>query len=145
MLAAGLVLLGTGMGNVAAPATGAVMTSLPVAKAGVGSAVNDTAREVGGALGIAVLGSLLTSGYRSGLSDAVATLEPHRAEAAQRSIGATLHEAARLPTDAGAALVRAADDAYVDAMGTTLLVAATALLLGAALVHRFLPRPPRRG
>ena len=56
-----LVLLGIGMGLAMAPATDSIMGSLPREKAGVGSAVNDTTREVGGALGVAILGSILAS------------------------------------------------------------------------------------
>jgi EmrB/QacA subfamily drug resistance transporter len=59
------VLMGLGMGNVMAPATDSIMGSLPRAKAGVGSAMNDTTRQVGGAVGVAVLGSILTSRYAS--------------------------------------------------------------------------------
>ena len=65
MLALSLVLLGAGMSLTAAPATGSIMSAVPPAKAGVGSAVNDTTREVGGALGIAVLGSIASAAYRS--------------------------------------------------------------------------------
>jgi MFS transporter, DHA2 family, multidrug resistance protein len=138
--AAGLVVPGAGMGNVGAPATGAVMGALPVARAGVGSAVNDTAREVGGALGIAVMGSLLAAGYRSGVGDAVAAahLDAPATHAVQQSTGAALHEAAGLGGDAGPALALAAGDAYIDAMGVALLVAAGGLVAGAALVRRFL-------
>ena len=71
-LAAGLVLFGAGMGLAGTPATTAITASLPAEKQGVGSAVNDTSRELGSALGIAVLGTLLTSTYRSGLPDALA-------------------------------------------------------------------------
>jgi EmrB/QacA subfamily drug resistance transporter len=145
VLAAALVVLGAGMGNVGAPATGAVMTALPVGRAGVGSAVNDTAREVGGALGIAVMGSLLAAGYRSGVGDAVAAahLDAPATHAVEQSIGSALHQAARLGGDAGPALARAAGDAYIDAMGVALLVAAAGLVIGAALVHRFLPTGDR--
>jgi EmrB/QacA subfamily drug resistance transporter len=104
VLAGGLVLLGAGMGNVSAPATGAIMTSLPVAKAGVGSAVNDTAREVGGALGIAVLGSLLATAYRAGL-DPTSAVPAASLTAAERSVGAAVQEAARLGGETGATLV----------------------------------------
>jgi hypothetical protein len=65
VLALGFVLLGLGMGSATAPATGSIMSAVPLDKAGVGSAVNDTTRELGGALGIAVLGSLVSSLYRS--------------------------------------------------------------------------------
>jgi EmrB/QacA subfamily drug resistance transporter len=142
VLAVGLLLLGTGMGNVAAPATGAVMASLPVAKAGVGSAVNDTAREVGGALGIAVLGSLLSSAYRSSL-DGVGGVPEASLAAGERSIGAALQEAARLGGDTGATLAGAARSAYADAMGTALLVAAAVTLAAIGFVRRSLPRRER--
>jgi EmrB/QacA subfamily drug resistance transporter len=141
VIAASLVVLGAGMGNVGAPATGAVMASLPVARAGVGSAVNDTAREVGGALGIAVMGSLLAAGYRSGVGEAAtaAGLDAPAADSVRESVGAAFHEAARLGGEAGPTLARAAGDSYIDAMGVALLVAAGALLAGAALVRRYLP------
>jgi EmrB/QacA subfamily drug resistance transporter len=147
VLAAGLVVLGVGMGNVGAPATGAVMAALPVGRAGVGSAVNDTAREVGGAFGIAVMGSLLAAGYRSGVGDAVAAadLDGPATHAVEQSIGSALHEAARLGGDAGPALARAAGDAYIDAMGLALLVAAVSLAVAAVLVRRFLPTSPGPG
>lgn len=139
MLAAGLVVLGIGMGNVAAPATGAVMTSLPVAKAGVGSAVNDTAREVGGALGIAVLGSIVASRYSAGL-DLPAGLSEPAAEMSRRSVGAAIGVAAELDASAGGALVAAARAAYTDAMSAALMVAAGVAFGAVAVVGRFLPR-----
>ena len=58
VIAVGLVILGMGMGVTVAPGTGSIMSTVPLNKAGVGSAVNDTTREVGGALGIAILGSI---------------------------------------------------------------------------------------
>lgn len=139
VLALALVLLGTGMGNVAAPATGAVMSSLPVAKAGVGSAVNDTSREVGGALGIAVLGSLVASAYRANLDSAVAGLPEPQATEAKGSVGAAVEEAARIGGDTGAALADAARSAYTNAMSTALFVAAGIALLTVGVVQRYLP------
>jgi MFS family permease len=139
VLAIGLIVLGIGMGNVAAPATGSVMTSLPLAKAGVGSAVNDTAREVGGALGIAVLGSLVAAGYRSNLDGAVTDLTGTSVAAADESVGAALREAGNLGGNAGAALANAARAAYTDAMSVALLVAAAVALLTIVVVQRYLP------
>ena len=72
LVLAGLVLLGVGAALATTPATTAIVSSLPPAKQGVASAVNDAAREVGGALGIAVLGSALADGYGSGVAGAVA-------------------------------------------------------------------------
>ena len=66
--------MGVGMGLAMAPATEAIMGSLPKAKAGIGSAMNDVVREVGGTLGVAVLGSILSTSYASGMDDATAGL-----------------------------------------------------------------------
>ncbi len=93
-LALSLVVSAAGMGMVTAPSTGAIIVSLPLNKAGVGSAVNDTTRELGGALGVAVLGSLIASLYRADL--------PASAQAASTSLGAGLEAAAKLPAPAGA-------------------------------------------
>ncbi|RMH76990.1 MAG: MFS transporter, partial [Actinomyces sp.] len=87
---AGLVPASAGMALLMPAATEAIVSSLPAAKAGVGSAVNDTTREVGGALGIALLGTLMATGYRNGMTDATAALPPAAADAARDSIGAAL-------------------------------------------------------
>ena len=73
------MLLGFGMATAMAPATDAIMGSLPEAKMSVGSAINDTTRVAGGALGVAVLGSLLASGYRGDMDSAVGALPRRRA------------------------------------------------------------------
>ena len=119
------VLLALGMGTAMGPATESIMSVLPLEKAGVGSAVNDTVRMVGGALGVAVLGSVLSSGYRGGMEDAPA--------AAQDSLGAAL--------GAGdPALARTAVDAFVSGMHTAAIVAAAVALAGAVLAGAYLPR-----
>src|SRR5207248_8322919 len=76
MLALSLVVTAAGMGMVTAPSTGAIVASLPLNKAGVGSAVNDTTRELGGALGVAVIGSVLASIYRSDVARHITSLPP---------------------------------------------------------------------
>jgi predicted MFS family arabinose efflux permease len=76
LIAGSLVLLGLGMASAMAPATDAIMGSLPEAKMSVGSAINDTTRTAGGALGVAVLGSLLASGYRGHMDSAASALPP---------------------------------------------------------------------
>ncbi len=119
------VVLALGMGMAMGPATESVMSVLPLERSGVGSAVNDTVRMVGGALGVAVLGSVLSSGYRGGMQDAPA--------AAQDSLGAAL--AAGDP-----ALARQAIDAFVSGMHTTAIVAAAVALVGAVLAATYLPR-----
>jgi DHA2 family multidrug resistance protein-like MFS transporter len=119
-----------------APATESIMGSLPRAKAGVGSAVNDTTRQVGGALGVAILGSLLASSYRSSLGSAVP-------EAAKASVGGALEVARSLGGDQGAALAHAARHAYVNGMGVGVLVAAGVALVGSLVALVFLPSRAR--
>jgi len=132
------------MGNVMAPSTDSVMGAVPLAKAGVGSAMNDVARMVGGALGVAVLGSAINSTYSSGMTAAVAGLPAPAASAARDSVGAATHIAASLPGLAGDALVHAAGTAFVDAMGVALLIGAGIVAMGAVLVARFLPAVHRK-
>jgi EmrB/QacA subfamily drug resistance transporter len=132
-----LALLGFGMGTVMAPATEAVMGALPKAKAGVGSAVTDTTRQVGGALGVAVLGSILSSAYRSRLGD---TLLGHpMPKAAQDGVAGALATAARLPQGAGATLASTAREAFIHGMDSTLLVATGVAAAGALLALVWLP------
>lgn len=141
--AASLVLLSSGMAMTMAPATAAVMSSLPLDKAGVGSAVNDTTREVGGALGIALLGSMLNVVYRSRVSDAVDALggaPEGAAEVARDSVAGALALADQIGGAAGAALRTAAEDAFTDAMGIAALVGAATVAVAVGLVLRAFPR-----
>ena len=134
VLAAALVLLGAGMSLTAAPATGSIMSAVPPAKAGVGSAVNDTTREVGGALGIAVLGSIGSAVYRSGVDLEGLSLPGPLAEAARESVGAARVIAEGLP--GGAELASRAGDAFTDAFNAASMVAALLALVAAAVVAR---------
>ena len=93
-----------GMGNVMAPGTEAVMSAVPAAKAGVGSAMNDVNRQVAGALGVAVIGSVSSSAYSSKVESATTALPPSAADAATDSIGGAVGVAAQLPAGAGDAL-----------------------------------------
>lgn len=138
-----LALMGAGMGLALAPATDAIMGSLPPAKASVGSAVNDTNRIVGGTLGVAVLGSLLASGYRAGMDDATAALPAPAAGAAHDSVLGASAVAERLGGAAGRALDAAASSAFADAMQTATLAAAGVVVLGALVALAFLPARPR--
>ena len=134
-----LVVLGFGMGATMAPATEAIMGSLPLAHAGVGSATNDTTRMVGGALGVAVLGSLLSSGYGAGMNGALAGLPGPAADAAHDGIGGAVAVADRLGGPAGEALVATAKTAFVSGMETTVLAAAAIAFAGALIALAFLP------
>jgi hypothetical protein len=133
--------MGFGMGMTMAPATDSIMGSLPLAKAGVGSAMNDTTRQVGGALGVAVLGSVLASTYSAAMTPLVTALPPPAAELALDSVGGAGRVAAEIG-EAGAALVRAAASAFVDGMGNAALVAAGVALAGAVVSAVFLPSRP---
>jgi EmrB/QacA subfamily drug resistance transporter len=144
-VALGLVLLGAGMSMTTAPATGAVMESMPLAKAGVGSAVNDTSREVGGSLGVAILGSILASGYRSNLDDGLLAQAPGPvASLIREGVGTALgvaDQAAQNPATARfAPLVRDnARQAFTDAMTPVFWAAAGVAVITALLVLRFMP------
>jgi DHA2 family multidrug resistance protein-like MFS transporter len=129
-----LVLLGAGMSLTAAPATGSIMSAVPHAKAGVGSAVNDTTREVGGALGIAVLGSIVSALYRSTVDIDGLQLPGPVAEAAKESVGAAAALANQVPE--GSALAARAGSAFTDAFNLASVVAVVFTLLAAAVVAR---------
>lgn len=134
-------LQGTGMAHIMTPATVSIMQSLPREKAGSGSAVNNTFRQVGGAIGVAVLGSVLSTTYRNGISgklDAVPGLPDSVRHAAGESIEATLNAADRIGPQ-GKALVGPADAAFLHAMHVTALGSAGVALLGAIVVILFLP------
>jgi EmrB/QacA subfamily drug resistance transporter len=127
------------MGWVMAPATDAVVGAVPAARSGVASAMNTVARMVSGALGVAVVGSLVNSLY----SDDVAGSLPARApEEATESIGATAAAAAQAPPEIAAGVLSQAGDAFTSAMGIGLTVSAALALGAAVLVARLLPSQP---
>jgi MFS transporter, DHA2 family, multidrug resistance protein len=132
VLAAAFALLGAGMSITAAPATSEIMTSVPLSKAGVGSAVNDTTRELGGALGIALLGSIANTAYRSGIDLDRVQLPAGARAAAGESIGAASAIADRVP--GGGDVVAQAASAFTNAFTLTNTVAAGIALAAAAAV-----------
>jgi len=138
-LLAWFFLLALSMGWVMAPATDAVVGAVPAARSGVASAMNTVARMVSGALGVAVVGSLVNSLYADDLGESVGGLPPAAQAAAEESIGAASAVAAQLPADAGAGLLSAASTAFVDAMGVGLAVAAALGVATAVVVARLLP------
>ncbi|MFD7665931.1 MFS transporter [Streptomyces sp. NPDC059788] len=132
---------GTGMAHIMPPVTVSVMQSLPREKAGSGSALNNTFRQVGGTLGVAVLGSLLSTVYRDGIDgtlNAVPGLPEGARHAAGESIEATLGLARHLGP-AGQALADEAHAAFIHAMHVTALGSAAVAALGAVVVAVFLP------
>ncbi len=142
LLLVSLVVTGIGVGLTIAPSTGAIMSSLPPEKAGVGSAINDAARQVGAAAGVAVLGSVWASSYRGGLTRAtVGAGVPQQALVASRvSIGAVAQSARGLPRSVGGELLSAARAAFVHGSNVANVVGAIVVLAAAALAFRYMPR-----
>ena len=131
--------IGTGIGLAMAPATQSIMSALPPAKAGVGSAINDTTRNLGSVLGIAVIGSIVTSAYKTALTPA--HIAAHTAQAARQSVGAATEIAHQLPTPLGHELQTMAHHAFVHAADRGLLAAAGITIAGTIIAARTLPGP----
>ena len=136
-------LMGVGMGLAMAPATEAIMGSLPKTKAGIGSAMNDVVRELGGTLGVAVLGSVVSTAYASGIDGATSGLPHGAAEAASDSVAGAHEVAAQMGGGAGAKLIAVADQSFIDAITTAASIAAGVAVLGALLAVAFLPARAR--
>jgi hypothetical protein len=145
-IAAQMVLLGTGMGLTSAPATEAIMGVVPRAKAGVGSAVNDATRLLGGTLGVAVIGSVYASLYASRLTSTLPTLPADVARSAHDSVGAALAAASQLADSGHPALARATSDAassaFFHGFHAGNYVSAGVAIAGALLALAFLPAHP---
>lgn len=129
---------GAAMANIMPPATTAIMEALPREKAGVGSAMSNTIRQVAGALGVALLGSLLSATYRDQIAPALTGLPEQLRHLAGESLTGTLGVAQGLGAR-GAALIEPAKLAFVEGMHITALVSAVIALLGALVVFRWLP------
>jgi EmrB/QacA subfamily drug resistance transporter len=131
--------LALGMGNVMAPSTDSVMGAVPEAKAGVGSAMNDVVRQVGGALGVAIIGSIMNTVYRDRMSGETGSLPEPAADAARDSVGAALQVASQVGGPAGDTLALAARASFIDAMGAAAIVGSVVAVIGALVVSRWLP------
>lgn len=131
ILAAGLLVLGAGMGTAMTPATSAITSALPRRQQGVASAMNDLSREVGGALGIAVIGSIMTAIYRGHLT--VTGVPGTVLDKARDSLAV----ASRI----GGPVSAQASTAFIDGLHIALLAAAGIVLLAALAVVALLPRP----
>jgi DHA2 family multidrug resistance protein-like MFS transporter len=139
VIVVGFVLLANGMAITIAPATGAIMSSVPLNKAGVGSAVNDTTREFGGALGIAILGSIVAAQYRSAFN--TSGLPTDVAEVAGESVGAAVGVGSQVGGEAGLALIAQAGEAFTDAINVAFFVAAAIAVLTGTIVYLVGRRP----
>lgn len=145
-----LLMLGLALGLAISPATDTIMGSFPESELGVGGGVNDTALELGGALGIAVLGSLLGTAYRDELTDLVGNRLPAEAmETAKDSVGAGLAVAERVGQDPSAgpqqaqAAVDAVHQAFAHGVAQTSLIGGIIMAAGTLIVLAILPG--RRG
>jgi hypothetical protein len=147
-LAFGVVLafMSLGMGLAMAPATDAIMGAVDKARAGVGSATNDTTRELGSALGVAIFGSIVLSGYRDTLATRLASLPggapalPAGVAAAVRdSIGSASVAVGHVPGAAGSAVLAAARESFVSGMSTATAIGAVIVAVGAAIVLVWMP------
>ena len=127
----GMLLVTVGIGLAMTPATTAIVSSLPLAKQGVASAVNDTAREVGAALGVAVLGSAFNTAYRGDITDHLTGLPASTADGAREAPAIALDNARALGSR-GTDLLDAARNAFVSGFRAAVLIAGV-LLVGAAL------------
>jgi EmrB/QacA subfamily drug resistance transporter len=142
-----MALMAAGLAFTTSPATDAIMGTLPPEKAGAGSAVNDTAREVGGTLGVAIVGSVLSSAYGSHVTTALAGLGAPKAVAglASQSVEAGMIAAAHFPPALRAAAAQAAGQAFMDGLHAGSWVAAGATAAAALLALTFLPARPAGG
>ena len=149
------LLLGLGISMAMAPATESIMGSLPRDKAGVGSAVNDTTRQIGGAMGVAIIGSIFAGAYRPAVESSLGPLAgtigraqggDQALHAIRDSIGGAFGVAARaggdprlIDTEAGRQIATAAQDAFAHSMGRGMLVGAAFAVVGGLIALVFLP------
>lgn len=136
-----LSVLGIGLGMTMVPATNTIMGALPLSKAGVGSAVNDTSQEVGNALGVAILGSVLAGSYHSTIDSAVALqgLPAQLRAVVHDSVGSAVVAASHVGGSLGHLISSTATNAFIDGMSYTVLVSAGIALCGALVALFFLP------
>jgi EmrB/QacA subfamily drug resistance transporter len=140
----GLLVFALGMGLAGTPATTAIVSALPQSKQGVASAVNDAAREVGSAFGIAVLGSVLNSTYRDSIADALTGLPSQVAAAARNSIAFVQGAPIEQFGTRGQELVASANEAFASGVSASVVVASGVLIVAALVVLSFGPRKPVR-
>jgi hypothetical protein len=135
------VLIGLGVGLTMAPSTESIMGSLPKEEAGVGSATSDTSMQVGGALGVGILGTALNLRYQNLMTPVLSHLPiPANINAViLGSVGGALAVAHRVPGPAGDALSSSATGAFISGMNLGLLVASVAVGLAAIVVLALLP------
>jgi MFS transporter, DHA2 family, integral membrane protein len=142
----GMFPMAIGMGLTMSPMTELIMSSVPRDKAGVGSAMNDTTRELGTTLGVAILGSILSSGYASRIGDVTAALPGPARQAVSGSLAGALGTAQQISQTGDAAgatqLVNAAKDAWAYGLQMSMMIGAGIVLVAAIICAKFLPGRP---
>jgi hypothetical protein len=138
-VALGIIPIGVGAAVVMPAASQLIVGSVPLAKSGVGSAVNDVTREVGAALGIAALGSIMASRFHSAMEGPAASLPHDVQEIAKESVGQALAVAQQIGGDAGADLAHSAQRAFTDGVTLAFWVAAGIMLVAGYVFGRLMP------
>ncbi len=139
LLVVPMVIMATGMALCVSPLTGSIMSAVPLGRAGVGSAMNDTTRELGGALGVAVLGSIVASRYNAEIASAIAGLPPASHALADSGLSGALQVGGEVGGSQGAQIVSSAQNAYLSGMSIATLVGAAVALIASVIVYRNLP------
>ncbi len=135
-----LVLLGLALGVAMTPSTTAITESLPSDKQGVASALNDTVRELGGAIGVALIGSVLAAGYRSDIAGSADALPPDLGHTVEEGIGGAYAAAGQVGPD-GARLIADAQHAFLSGWSSAMWLAAAVAAVAAVVAHRIIPGP----
>ena len=134
-----LIPLVSGMALAMSPMTAAIMSAVPARRAGAGSAMNDATRELGAALGIAVMGSVAASQYTHHVDKLTRALPAATQHAARTSLADALEAAGRLPGAAGQALATGAQHAFIDGVHLAVTIGSVLALIAAVTVYRYLP------
>jgi MFS family permease len=134
VVGAAFFVMGVGMANVMPPATESIMAVLPREKAGVGSAISNTIRQVGGALGVAALGAVISSYYRDDITSSTKGLPAAASESISGAYGVAEHAGAAAP-----ALIEHANSAFINAMHYAAIGSTVFALLGVLVALVFMP------
>jgi Na+/melibiose symporter-like transporter len=129
----------SGIALAMSPMTSSIMAAVPIRRAGEGSAMNDASRELGAALGVAVLGSIAASRYTSVLGPSLRGLPPAVSAGAKESLTGALQAAQQLRPEAAHRLVAAAGHAFVGGIHSSAIAGVLLCVLAAAIVLRYLP------
>jgi EmrB/QacA subfamily drug resistance transporter len=140
------LLQAVGLGLIVSPATSAIMNSIPASRAGIGSAMNDTSRQIGAALGVAVLGSIVNSTYlgKINASTIISALPPQISEQIQKSLQSALIVVAQLPESTAQLIIGLSKQAFLNGIFTAVVLGALILFIAAIITAIILPNRTKR-